>query len=157
MRETQDDRHVVTNLFAAFPNNVASKCRARDQIAAIFIFARVHHIPKEFIDQVTMRAMNLDRIEAEFLGFTCCVCVSHDHVGDFAFGRFGLDLFAGMSAPGRAIGNGVWIGAGTWLAHHANMPELRRDFTGCLVHGFDHIAPSRKGIILVEIRDARIV
>ena len=50
-----------------------------------------------------MRAMNLDRVKAEPFGVSGGIGIGHDHIGDVAFARFRLDLFAFMGAPGRTI------------------------------------------------------
>ena len=157
LREAQDDRNVRADGLLDLGDDFSGKGRTLNQGAAILVFALVHHVPEELVDEITMRAVNLDRVEAKFPGAGCGLCIGGNHVGDFRFARFFENLLALMRNAGWAVGGSVRIMTGTAFAQQALMPDLRGHLAAFAVDCIDDFLPASKGRFGVEERVIGII
>jgi hypothetical protein len=55
------------------------------------------------VDQIAVRAVQLDRVETQALRIGGSSCESCDRIGNFSFGQRLADLFPGLAYPGWAV------------------------------------------------------
>ena len=110
--------------------------------AAIAVVALVGAFPEELVDDVAVRAVQLDAVEAELLGVARAFGEARDDVGDLAVGHRLGDLLAGLRQARRSHALGVRIGAGARMTHDALVPELRHDVAAGRLHLFEDLRPA---------------
>ncbi len=132
--------------------------RARSAIgrAAVAIAAPVAAGPEELVDQVAVRAVNLERVEAERLGVGGRAGKGRHGVGDRLLAhRFADGLIRGVE-PRRRVER-ARRKSGVARTNAASMPDLRPHLAARFVNGSDHPAPATERLLAVEQRDVRHV
>ena len=125
--------------------------------AAEAVGALVGALPEEFVDQVGVRAVQLDAIEAEPLRIARRVGVGLRHVEHFGFARLVGDFLSLQGDARRSIGRRVGEMSGAGLATHALMPELRPHLAARRMHGVDHALPACERLFSPEQRNVGVV
>src|SRR5208283_2639482 len=128
--------------------------RAPHKVAAIKIGSLVGTLPEELIDQVSVRAVNLQSIEAELLRRSGRFPECTDHVVDFLL-RHGLaDLLAGLEESRRS--DSAWSRIQIHGRRQPHMPNLRKDGAARGVNLLHDPLPPREGLLPVKVWDIRI-
>src|SRR4029077_3950581 len=82
-RQSQYDRKIWADGVADFSNNLRRKPSSAVDVAPVLIVAQVGSVPKKLINQISMRAVNFDSVEAEFHRCACRDAIRFYHVAYF--------------------------------------------------------------------------
>src|SRR5205823_3327395 len=91
------------------------------------------------------------------LGMCSCVAKAVDRIGDLGLRHWLRDLLAGAGQARWAIRLCVRVRAGPRLAHHAHVPQLRRNLAAGRMHFINNAAPSFKTGSSMEIWNVRVI
>ena len=71
LRESQDDRKVLANFCSYRFDDRYRKSSALDQRTTIRVLTNIGAFPKEIINQIPVRSVQLERIESQLFGVGC--------------------------------------------------------------------------------------
>nr|GFD45931.1 hypothetical protein [Tanacetum cinerariifolium] len=129
----------------------------RQVLAAVGIGALVEAGPEKLVDEVAVRAVQLQAVEAQALGIGRGPAKGGDGIRDVVF-RHGVALgLAGHHQARRAFKRLRRRPARAVLLHHAHVPELRADFAAAGVHFGGHVLPAGQRLLAVEVRNIGVV
>ena len=144
LRDAQRDRELRTDPPPDFADGLRGETRACDQIPAVAVGALVGFLPEELVDQVSVRSVQLDAVEAGFLRRSSRLRVRLDGGIDvalshreFARRTHGMPAFR-RRRPARDL--------------QADVPDLRKNVSARGVHLIDHAAPAVQRGFAVEVR-----
>ena len=118
------------------------------RVTAVAVGALVGFLPEELVDQVSVRSVQLDAVEADFLRGSSRLRVSLD-------GGIDIVLSHGVLARGA---HGMCAVRGRRSAGNlqAEVPELRKNVSAGGVHLIDDVAPAVQRGFAIEVRDLGI-
>jgi hypothetical protein len=125
--------------------------------AAEAVRALIRALPEEIVDELAVRAVQLDAIEAETLRIVRGIGIRLRHVEHFGSAGLARDFLALHVDARRPIGRRVREMLGAGLAAHALMPELRAYLAAGGVHGVDHALPARERLLVPEQRNVGVI
>src|SRR5690606_7236264 len=86
---------VLAHPFAHLLDDFHSELGAGANAAAVFVIALVGAFPEELVDEITVSAVNLDRIKTDLLGTQRRFGIGVDQVSNFFLGQWLKQFFAG--------------------------------------------------------------
>src|SRR5690606_2025114 len=107
----------------------------RHRVAAVAIGAAVGAFPQELVDEIAVRAVQFDAVEADALGGGRGLGEGADDVVQVGLGH-GFTRALGAVDPdtGRTDSRGIGVGRLALVADHADVPQLRHDGAAGRVH-----------------------
>jgi hypothetical protein len=120
------------------------------------VAALVGALPEELVDQVAVRAMQFDGVEAQALGVSGGPSEAVDGVGQILLAHGFAELLARRGQARGTVDRTGRFPVGHGIAHGPDVPELGRDLAASVVDRIDHLAPAVERLA-VEVRDPGVV
>src|SRR5712672_2702511 len=92
-RQSHHHREFRPDFLADLLNHLGGETGSAADVAAILVLAPVGLVPEKLIDEVAMRAVNFDTVEAQRLGGARCSAVGLDRAANLVEGRWPPDPF----------------------------------------------------------------
>ncbi|MGZ2383575.1 hypothetical protein ACVIDN_004997 [Rhizobium brockwellii] len=157
LTDTHNYREIRSDRFTHGADDLDCKARAFfDCWSAIPVGPQIGARPEELINQIAVRAVDLDSVETKPLGVCRGFGEGCDRIGDMLFSHRYATRLTRRVKTRRALYWGVGLPI-IDIARCFSVPDLRPHRTSSTVDSVDHILPSLKCRIAMKERNSAIV